>query len=65
MERLIGRRLRQDETVHHIDGDKTNNSEGNLQLRIGRHGKGAIFCCGDCGSTNIVPCALTAEKDKN
>jgi len=32
MERHIGRKLNSDEVVHHIDGNKTNNSIANLQL---------------------------------
>ena len=32
METRIGRRLRPDENVHHIDDNKTNNSEDNLAL---------------------------------
>jgi hypothetical protein len=32
MEQRIGRRLREDECVHHIDGDRSNNSENNLAL---------------------------------
>lgn len=32
MEALIGRRLREDECVHHIDGDRTNNAAANLEL---------------------------------
>jgi hypothetical protein len=32
MERRLGRHLLQDETVHHIDGDKWNNSDDNLAL---------------------------------
>ena len=53
MARQLGRPLTRYETVHHIDGDRTNNTVGNLQLRQGRHGKGAVFRCLDCGSHNI------------
>ncbi len=54
MEQKIGRRLTSKETVHHINGDKSDNRPENLQLRQGRHGKGSVHQCLDCGSTNIA-----------
>lgn len=36
MERIIGRKLFSDETVHHVDGDTLNNSPGNLCLMTRR-----------------------------
>lgn len=53
--RKIGRPLLRSETVHHIDGDPSNNHPENLQLRSGRHGRGITMCCADCGSRNIGP----------
>lgn len=34
MERVLGRVLHPWETVHHIDGDKTNNAPENLELWV-------------------------------
>lgn len=53
--RTLGRPLRKDETVHHLDGDKANNAIGNLQLRQGNHGKGIVMTCNTCGSHDIRP----------
>lgn len=58
MARLLGRRLLKSETVHHIDNDRQNNEPGNLQLRQGKHGKGAVFRCASCGSHDIEAVSL-------
>jgi hypothetical protein len=58
MARKLGRPLLPTETVHHIDGDRENNAEDNLQLRKSRHGIGQRFMCADCGSHNIIASAL-------
>jgi DNA-binding phage protein len=52
--RELGRPLSDDETVHHLDGNKTNNRPGNLQLRHGRHGAGVVLYCAKCGSHDLV-----------
>lgn len=58
MAREIGRPLKSYETVHHINGDRTDNRLKNLQLRVGQHGNGQVYCCADCGSRNIVQCEI-------
>lgn len=63
MEEHLGRPLRDDESVHHINGVRDDNRVHNLQLRTGKHGSGVALCCADCGSQNLVPLRLPEWVD--
>lgn len=58
MARSLGRTLTNQESVHHVDGNPSNNDLSNLQLRQGPHGRGAAMVCGACGSHDVLPTAL-------
>jgi len=58
MARYLGRPIEKWESVHHVDGDKENNDISNLQLRIGQHGNGIVYCCSECNSRKVKPIQL-------
>lgn len=64
MARSLGRPLHAHETVHHIDGNRQNNGLANLQLRQGRHGKGVVMECRNCGSHDIASVPIRSPRSE-
>lgn len=54
IENKLGRKLRKNEQVHHIDGDKTNNDPRNLMaLKAGQH---SSVTGDERRAANVIPC---------
>ena len=62
MAHFLGRPLLPVEHVHHINGVKSDNRLGNLELRTKPHGPGIAMECSVCGSRDVHPVALRIEE---
>lgn len=50
----MGGLIQKNQTVHHVNGNRIDNSPENLQIGTGQNGSGVSYICAECGSEDII-----------